>query len=44
MWWPAIEEPHTQLEARVALFRAETAAWPDRDRTLVVSHWGSSAP
>ncbi|TDH62588.1 histidine phosphatase family protein [Dankookia rubra] len=40
VWWPAIEEPHGQFEARVALFRAEAAAWPDRDGMLVVSHWG----
>lgn len=40
VWWPAIEEPHHQVEARASLFRAEMAALPDWRDTLVVSHWG----
>ncbi len=40
VWWPAIEEPDHGIEARAALFRAEMAALPDWDETLVVSHWG----
>jgi len=40
IWWPPIEEPDTQIEARAALFRAEMAALSDWQDTLVVSHWG----
>ncbi len=40
MWWPAVEEPAEQVEARARLFRAEMAALDDRAHTLVVSHWG----
>jgi len=40
VWWPAVEEPDDQIEARAALFRAEMAALPDWQDTLVVSHWG----
>lgn len=40
VWWPVIEEPDHQVEARAALFRAEMAALPDWRDTLVVSHWG----
>ena len=40
IWWPAIEEPDTQIEARARLFRGEMAALPDWQDTLVVSHWG----
>jgi glucosyl-3-phosphoglycerate phosphatase len=40
VWWPPIEEPDDQIEARAALFRAEMAALPDWQDTLVVSHWG----
>jgi broad specificity phosphatase PhoE len=40
VWWPAIEEPDHQVEARAALFRAEMGALPDWGDTLVVSHWG----
>jgi broad specificity phosphatase PhoE len=40
VWWPVIEEPDHQVEARAALFRAEMAALPDWTDTLVVSHWG----
>ena len=40
VWWPAVEEPDEQIEARAALFRAEMAALPDWQDTLVVSHWG----
>jgi broad specificity phosphatase PhoE len=40
VWWPTIEEPHDQFEARATLFRAEMAALPDRAHTLVVCHWG----
>lgn len=40
VWWPAIEEPDHQIEARARLFRAEMAALPEWRHTLVVSHWG----
>jgi broad specificity phosphatase PhoE len=40
IWWPAIEEPAEQVEARARLFRAEMAALDDWAHTLVVSHWG----
>lgn len=40
VWWPAIEEPAEQVEARARLFRAEMAALDDWSHTLVVSHWG----
>lgn len=40
VWWPAIEEPDHQIEARAALFRGEMAALTDWQDTLVVSHWG----
>lgn len=40
VWWPPVEEPDHQVEARAALFRAEMAALPDWRDTLVVSHWG----
>ena len=40
VWWPAVEEPAGQVADRAALFRAEMAALPDAESTLVVSHWG----
>jgi len=40
VWWPPIEEPVEQVEARARLFRAEMAALPDWAHTVVVSHWG----
>lgn len=40
VWWPAVEEPDHQIEARAALFRTEMAALPDWRHTVVVSHWG----
>jgi len=40
VWWPPVEEPHDQVVARAALFRAEMAALPDWADTLVISHWG----
>jgi broad specificity phosphatase PhoE len=40
VWWPAIEEPDEQIEARAALFRGEMAALPGWQDTLVVCHWG----
>jgi broad specificity phosphatase PhoE len=40
IWWPAMEEPAAGIEARAALFRAEMAALPDWQGSLVVSHWG----
>ncbi|MCO6419668.1 histidine phosphatase family protein [Siccirubricoccus sp. KC 17139] len=40
VWWPAVEEPDEQIEARARLFRAEMAALTDWQDTLVVSHWG----
>ena len=40
IWWPPIEEPSDQLVGRANLFRAEMAALPDWQNTIVVSHWG----
>jgi len=40
IWWPQIEEPAQGIINRAALFRAEMAALPNWERTLVVSHWG----
>jgi broad specificity phosphatase PhoE len=40
IWWPALEEPAPQAEARAARFRGEMAALPDWSETLVISHWG----
>ncbi len=40
VWWPTVEEPSDLIIARAALFRAELAALPDWQDTLVVSHWG----
>jgi glucosyl-3-phosphoglycerate phosphatase len=39
-WWPELEEPEENLRCRAAEFRALMAGDPDRDGTLVVSHWG----
>ncbi|HSK38608.1 MAG TPA: histidine phosphatase family protein [Arenibaculum sp.] len=39
-WWPEPDEPEANLHRRAAEFRARMAAVPDRDRLLVVSHWG----
>lgn len=40
VWWPSREESAAQVIARAALFRAEMAAEPGWEYTLVVSHWG----
>ena len=40
VWWPPVEEPDHQIEARAGQFRAEAAALPDWQHTVVVSHWG----
>jgi len=40
VWWPAVEEPADQVEARARLFRAEMSALEDWAHTVVVSHWG----
>ncbi|MBM3613814.1 MAG: histidine phosphatase family protein, partial [Alphaproteobacteria bacterium] len=40
VWWPPIEEPADSVLARAATFRAEMAALPGWQNTLVVSHWG----
>jgi broad specificity phosphatase PhoE len=40
VWWPPVEEPDDQIEARAALFRGEMAALPDWQDTVVVSLWG----
>ncbi|MDQ1081162.1 histidine phosphatase family protein [Pseudoroseomonas cervicalis] len=40
VWWPAVEEPADQVEARARLFRAEMSALADWQHTVVVSHWG----
>ncbi len=39
-WWPTFEEPESGIERRAAEFLALAGARPDRERTLVVSHWG----
>lgn len=40
VWWPPIEEPAAAVIDRAALFRAEMAALPRWQQTVVVSHWG----
>ena len=40
IWWPAVEEPVTEAQARAARFRDEMAALADWSQTLVISHWG----
>ena len=40
VWWPSVEEPAHQVEARARLFRAEMSALQDWAHTVVVSHWG----
>jgi broad specificity phosphatase PhoE len=40
VWWPSREEPADDVIARAAVFRAEMAADPQWQTTLVVSHWG----
>jgi broad specificity phosphatase PhoE len=40
VWWPAVEEPAPQVEARARLFRQEMSALDDWAHTVVVSHWG----
>jgi broad specificity phosphatase PhoE len=40
IWWPAMPEPAAAVVDRAALFRAEMAALPDWQDTLVVTHWG----
>lgn len=40
VWWPAMEEPADQVEARAALFRQEMSALEDWAETVVVTHWG----
>jgi broad specificity phosphatase PhoE len=39
-WWPHATESDAEVAARCARFRRLAAAWPDRERVLVVSHWG----
>jgi broad specificity phosphatase PhoE len=40
VWWPPVEEPISGIVDRAARFRAERAAMPDWEHTLVISHWG----
>jgi broad specificity phosphatase PhoE len=40
VWWPAMEEPADQVEARAALFRQEMSALEDWAETVVITHWG----
>jgi broad specificity phosphatase PhoE len=40
IWWPAEAEPEARVIARANAFRAEMAADPQWQRTVVVSHWG----
>ena len=40
VWWPTTTEPEADVVIRADLFRAEMAAHPDWEGTVVVSHWG----
>jgi broad specificity phosphatase PhoE len=40
VWWPSEDEPEAHVITRAARFRAEIAAHPDWQDTVVVSHWG----
>ncbi|MDE2580628.1 MAG: histidine phosphatase family protein [Rhodospirillales bacterium] len=40
IWWPPMPEPAAAVVGRANLFRAEMAALPDWQDTLVVTHWG----
>ena len=40
IWWPPMPEPAAAVIDRAALFRAEMAALPDWQDTVVVTHWG----
>jgi broad specificity phosphatase PhoE len=40
VWWGGAIESWPSLAKRCAAFRAQLGATPDRDRILVVSHWG----
>jgi broad specificity phosphatase PhoE len=40
IWWPDRAEPEARVIDRANAFRAEMAADPQWQRTVVVSHWG----
>ncbi|MBO0710829.1 MAG: histidine phosphatase family protein [Acetobacteraceae bacterium] len=40
IWWPSVPEQAASIVSRAARFRAEMAALPDWQDTLVISHWG----
>ena len=40
VWWPTSTEPEAHVVDRAGRFRAEMAAHPDWQGTVVVSHWG----
>jgi broad specificity phosphatase PhoE len=40
IWWPQQAEPEARVVDRANAFRAEMAADPAWQRTVVVSHWG----
>ena len=40
IWWPQQAEPEARVVERANAFRAEMAADPQWQRTVVVSHWG----
>ncbi len=40
VWWPSQAEPEARVIERANRFRAEMAAHPQWQRTVVVSHWG----
>jgi broad specificity phosphatase PhoE len=40
VWWPVTTEPAESVLDRATLFRAEMAALPGWERTVVVTHWG----
>jgi broad specificity phosphatase PhoE len=40
IWWGGLIESHDSLTSRCTAFRAKVAAMADRDRVVVISHWG----
>lgn len=39
-WWGRLIESMDSLAGRARQFLGDAAGWPDRNRVLVVSHWG----
>lgn len=40
VWWGTMIESQASIEARARAFRLRAQAWPEGERTVVVSHWG----